>query len=96
MPYYQQIWQYLEGDPSTAAWLDGTANSTVAADPAYSAEKLGTPPAIDSMPRAYPNCLEYDNPSGQTEQRCSIDMIPYVNDFDAASSAVLAANCGNL
>jgi hypothetical protein len=96
--YYQQVWQWLGADSSTAGWLNGTASPTVdgqavTVDPAYSAQKLGTPPAIDSMPRSYPGCLDLGiSSTGKPEKRCSIDMLPYVPDFDAASADVLSAN----
>jgi hypothetical protein len=92
--YYQQVWQWLQADPSTAAWLNGTANPAdkVTIDPSYSSQKLGTPPAIDSMPRSYP-CQSIQPPGVPTSQtRCSTDVAPYVIDFDAASAAVLSAN----
>ena len=90
--YYQQVWQWLQGNPSTAAWLSGTANSAVTIDPAYSAQKLGTPPGIDSMPRSYPSCMDLGASAGKEEKRCSIDMLPYVATFDAASADVLSGN----
>lgn len=90
--YYQQIWQWLQGDPTTSKWLDGVKNSAVTIDPSYKSQKLGTPPAIDSMPRSY-QC-EQVTPLGQTksEKRCSTDVNPYVMNFDSASAEVLAGN----
>ena len=59
----QQIWQWIQADPGADAWLDkGTADlptfDTTDADPDYTALQLGTPPAIDSFPRAYSTCLD--------------------------------------
>ena len=89
----QQVWQWMEGDPATAGWLDGKVKSNVTIDPQYEAEQLGTPPAIDSMPRSYTPCLDLGTASnGLEETRCSTDELPYVTDFNTASADVLAAN----
>jgi hypothetical protein len=90
--YYQQIWQWLQGDKTTSQWLDGVSKSAVTVDPVYESQKLGTPPAIDSLPRSAP-CATFvvGDPPGP-EQKCSTDVNPYVNDFDVASADVLAGN----
>jgi hypothetical protein len=93
--YYQQIWQWLEADSTTSSWLDGVSNSSnsaVTIDPSYESQQLGTPPAIDSMPRSYPcSSLTFQPSPGQpiTQSLCSTDINPYVADFDAASADVL-------
>jgi hypothetical protein len=92
----QQIWQWIQADPAADAWLDkGTtdAANTVAADPDYEALKLGTPPAIDSFPRAYTGVLDLGlSASGTEELRHSLDLLPYVNNYDAAASSILTAD----
>jgi hypothetical protein len=99
----QQIWQWIEADPATTAWLDsGTTDATnmVAADPAYTAinPQLGNPGATDSFPRAYSGCLDLGQyqpppPSAPKEElKCSLDLLPYVNDYDQAASSVLTAD----
>jgi hypothetical protein len=92
----QQIWQWIQADPAATAWLDhGTtdAANTVAADPDYTALKLGTPPAIDSFPRAYSGILDLGKSStGKPETRRSLDLLPYVISYDSAASSVLTAN----
>ncbi len=91
--YYQQIWQLIQADPASSGWLDGASDPAITIDPAYKSQRLGKAPAIDSMPRSYPTCLDLGtSPSGEEERRCSIDMLPYVDSFDAASAAVLAGN----
>jgi hypothetical protein len=91
--YNQDIWQWMQGDPATSGWLDGTAKSSVTIDPQYESQKLGAPPAIDNMPRAYTPCLNLGTAgNGSEEIRCSTDELPYVTDFDTASADVLAAN----
>jgi hypothetical protein len=89
--YYQQIWQWLQGDSTTDGWLNGTSKTAVTIDPSYKSEHLGKAPAIDSMPRSYP-CEEITPPGTTGESRCSTDMLPYVTNFDAASADVLAGN----
>ncbi len=94
----QQIWQWIQTDPAATAWLDnGTtdAANTVTADPDYASlnPNLGTPPGIDSFPRAYAGVLDLGpSPSGEEELRHSLDLLPYVASYDAAASSVLTAD----
>jgi hypothetical protein len=96
----QQIWQWIQGDSAASAWLNqGTSSATnhETADPDYTALKLGTPPAIDSFPRAYTGKLDLgpSDPSvGPVKEmtKDSIDLLPYVNNYDEAASNVLTAN----
>jgi len=92
----QQVWQWIQADPAASAWLDNgttTAANTVAADPAYTALKLGTAPASDSFPRAYSGQLNLGkSSSGKDETRASLDLLPYVNSYDQAAADVLTAN----
>ena len=94
----QQIWQWMQADTSAGAWLNhGTtdAANTVTADPDYKKLKLGTPPAIDSFPRAYAGKLDLGKSSAQPpkeELRRSLDLLPYVISYDSAASEVLTAN----
>jgi hypothetical protein len=93
----QQIWQWIRADPAASAWLDsGTlaSTNTVAADPDYEKLKLGRAPASDSFPRAYAACLNLGTDPGpppKEEKRCSLDLLPYVNDYDSAAAAILTA-----
>ena len=92
----QQIWQWIQADSAASAWLNnGTTDATnsVTADPDYTALQLGTPPAIDSLPRAYTGILDLGKSgSGKEETRSSLDLIPYINNYDQAASKVLTAN----
>jgi hypothetical protein len=92
----QQIWQWVQADAAASAWLDhGTtdAANTVTADPNYTTLKLGTPPAIDSFPRAYTGVLDLGpSSSGKEETRGSLDLLPYVISYDSAASSVLVAD----
>jgi hypothetical protein len=92
----QQIWQWVQADSAASAWLNqGTTDATNSstANPDYTALKLGTAPAIDSFPRAYNGVLDLGkSSSGKEETRHSLDLLPYVNSYDAAASSVLTAN----
>jgi hypothetical protein len=94
----QQIWQWIQADPATAAWLDsGTADAanSVTADPDYEKLGLGKPPAIDSFPRAYAACLDlgtFAGPPPKDVKRCSLDLLPYTDNYDSAASSVVVAN----
>lgn len=66
-------------------------------DPAYQALKLGQAPAIDSFPRAYSACLDLgtlpqNDGTTKDEKKCSLDLLPYTDNYDSAASAVLTAN----
>jgi hypothetical protein len=96
----QQIWQFIQADSAASAWLDkGTPDlptfDTTDADPDYTALKLGTPPAIDSFPRAYSACLNAGQDTSVSPPkpitRCSLDLLPYVNDYDQAAANILSA-----
>jgi hypothetical protein len=94
----QQIWQWVQSSSAATAWLGGTPDASdgnMQVDPDYQSLNLGTPPAIDSFPRAYSTCLDL----GQTtttppkeEQKCSLDLLPYTDNYDSAAAAVLGAN----
>jgi hypothetical protein len=95
----QQIWEWIQADPGAVAWLnqgtpDITNFDTVTADPDYTALQLGTPPAIDSFPRAYSTCLEAGVDETVTPpkeiSRCSLDLLPYVANYDTAAANILS------
>jgi hypothetical protein len=96
----QQVWQWVQTDPATAAWLDTASKATdpVQADPDYVKLALGKAPAQDSFPRAYSGvfdggiCGPPDCPTAKEEKLVSIDMLPYASDIGTAASLVLAAN----
>jgi hypothetical protein len=101
----QQYWQWIQTDPATSAWLDGTksASETATADPSYTSLDLGKTPAIDSFPRAYTGkldlgpcplviCTEEDPTNPIDEILNTTDLLPEYANYDSASSAVLAAN----
>lgn len=103
----QQIWQWIQADQGASAWLNsGTPDpanfDTTDADPYYTCTQsgepgcslnLGTAPAIDSFPRAYSPCLAagIDPATGKEISRCSLDLLPYVGDFDQSAANILTA-----
>jgi hypothetical protein len=96
----QQIWQWIQADPAASAWLDGTPDPAgqITIDPDFQALGLGKAPAIDSFPRAYAPCLNAGlshpvDPGAKPkpETLCSLDLLPYVNDYVSAASQVLQA-----
>jgi hypothetical protein len=94
----QQIWHWLQADPATVSWLNGTPDKTgnVVADPDYTKFKLGTAPNQDSYPRDYTTCLDVKEPKDNGNlvevKKCSLDLLPYTDTFDSAAASVLAAN----
>ena len=96
----QRVWQYIQSDSATAAWLDaGPADSSdpVGADnPDYTALNLGASPAPDSYPVAYTGAITCSQVGGATcgttpdAKLNSIDMIPVQSNFDQAASTVVS------
>jgi hypothetical protein len=90
----QQIWQWIDADPAARTWLSGTADENgMRVNPAYQTLKLGSS-AIDSYPRADSTCADLgQSPDGRKEEvRCTLDLIPYVENLDSAGAAVASAN----
>jgi hypothetical protein len=94
----QQIWQWIQASSAATSWLGGTPDASdknMAIDPAYQAVNLGKAPAIDSFPRAYSTCLDLGKSSNtppKEEMKCSLDLLPYTDNYDSASAALLSAN----
>lgn len=94
----QQVWQWIQADSTASGWLAGTKDATdnnMVVNPDYQALKVGTPPALDSYPRAYSKCLDLGKSSDTPPKemtRCTLDLIPYTDNFDSAGNAVLTAN----
>jgi hypothetical protein len=93
----QQVWHWIQADPAAVGWLDnGTkdAANSVTADPDYEKLKLGRAPAMDSFPRAYAACLDLGLSTGKVpkeEKKCTLDLLPYTDNYDKAASTTLAA-----
>lgn len=90
----QQLWEWIQADPAASTWLDGTAADGVTPDPDYTTLNLGKAPAIDSFPRAYTGCLDLGTDPGpppKEETKCSLDLLPYVNNYQSAAGTILGA-----
>ena len=102
----QQVWQWVQSDPATSAWLDSASSAKsnpVLTDPSYVALHLGKAPAPDSYPRAYSGVLNLGQcgpaqgcPEKKDEILNTIDLLPYAPDADTAAATVLAANDSSL
>jgi len=105
----QQIWQWIQASLDATAWLGGTPDASdgnMVIDPDFKALNLGTPPAIDSLPRAYTGVFDICEPSNtapasssltcpagsQVETKRSLDLLPYTDNYDSAAAAVLSGN----
>jgi hypothetical protein len=92
----QSVWQWIQSDKATDTWLDSTTDAAdkVAIDPDYEALQLGKTPAADSFPRAYSGCLDLGLSAGSApkeEKKCSLDLLPYANNYESAAQSVLTA-----
>jgi hypothetical protein len=90
----QQVWQWIQADTAASSWLNGKPADGVTPDPDYTKLKLGSGPAIDSFPRAYTGCLDLGTDPGpppKEETKCSLDLLPYVNNYESAAATVLDA-----
>ncbi len=98
----QQVWQWVDANSATAAWLDGTATDKqygIVADPDYVSSKpqLGKFPS-PTFPRDYAGVLDHTTdpkiPSTATAKGSGL-LLPEVDSFDlSASDVLLASNPG--
>ncbi len=90
----QQVWQWIQGDAAARAWLAGQPDENgMVVNPNYQKLKLNQPPAVDSFPRADPTCFNTYPQLGERDPgRCTIDLLPYVENFDDGASRVRAGN----
>ena len=94
----QQVWNWIQSSSAATTWLGGTPDQNalnMVVDPDYSSLKLGTTATNDSFPRAYSGCLDLGLSTGSApkeETRCSLDLLPYTDNYDSAAAAVLAAS----
>jgi hypothetical protein len=89
----QQVWAWVRADPVARQWLGGMPDENgMVVNPHYQALGLDKAP-LDSFPRADPTC--FDTGHGTADRpsvRCSLDLLPYLNNYDDAGSHVRAAN----
>ena len=89
-----QVWAWIRSDPAARAWLGGTPDGNgMLVNPNYQNLKLDQTSAVDSFPRADPTCLNTYPQLGERDPgRCTIDLLPYVENFDDGTSRVRAGN----
>ncbi|HUN34049.1 MAG TPA: hypothetical protein VMU95_18770 [Trebonia sp.] len=93
----QQVWQWIDGNPTADSWLDGTPDKSdpVTADPQYVKAKLGKGIADDTFPRLYTGELNlgFDDDSNppKAEVLGSTDLLPYTLNYDTGASTVVTA-----
>jgi hypothetical protein len=98
----QRVWQWIQSDPKTRSWLDGTPDPSdpVTADPSYVKAKLGESPASDSFPQLYPGYVtcggiskyHYLNCGSKADAKLNSQyLLPVADGFDDAASTVLSA-----
>ena len=90
----QQVWAWIQSDATARAWLGGQPDEHgMVVNPNYKNLKLDRAPASDSYPRADPTCANTGKLGEPASGRCTIDYLPYVENFDDGASRVrLASN----
>jgi hypothetical protein len=89
----QQVWAWIQADPAARAWLAGAPDeNAMVVNPNYSALALHQAPAIDSYPRADPTCFNTGAEGERDPGRCTLNLLPYVENFDDAATRIRAAN----
>jgi hypothetical protein len=89
----QQVWAWIQSDPGARAWLSGTRDENgVLVNPFYKKLSLGKLPAKDSFPRADETVLLTRPPGEYDPGRATLNVLPYINNFDDAAIHVRAAN----
>ncbi|MGI5247379.1 hypothetical protein [Dactylosporangium sp. CA-139066] len=87
----RQVWAWILTDESARAWLTGTADENgMVVNPAYKDLNLAGAGPIDSFPRVN-QC--YRTPQSEEPERgkCTLDQIPYMENFDESASRVRGA-----
>jgi hypothetical protein len=90
----QQVWQWILADSAAKKWLQGTPDENgMVVNPEYQALKVGNA-AIDSYPRADSSCLDLGLLGSPPKQaiKCSLNLLPYISNFDDAAIHVRAGN----
>jgi hypothetical protein len=96
----QQVWQWVQSDPATVAWLDksSAAADAVQSDPDYVSlsPQLGKTPAQDSFPRAYSGSLDLGAwcavpgcTAPKERKLLTANILPYAPDIGTAAAWVL-------
>jgi hypothetical protein len=85
----QQVWAWIQSDPTARAWLSGKADENgMQVNPYFKNLNLDRPPAIDSYPRNGDDCYNTGKPGELAKGRCALQMWPYSTSLDDAASHV--------
>jgi hypothetical protein len=92
----QEVWQWVLNDPVAKAWLQGAPDQWgMVVNPAYAdpaAVDVAVQP-LDSFPRADQSCVDVGAGTPQRPSvRCSLDLLPYLNDYDDTAVHLRSAN----
>ncbi|MER7275101.1 hypothetical protein ABT369_11625 [Dactylosporangium sp. NPDC000244] len=87
----QQVWAWVLTDPAARAWLGGQRDENgMIVNELYQKLDLGSSP-LDSFPR--PNkCFNTGAPGEKIPDRCTLNLLPYMENYDDSASRVRAAN----
>ncbi|MFI5906747.1 hypothetical protein [Dactylosporangium sp. NPDC051541] len=85
-----QIWRWIRADQSARDWLGGRPDEYgMVVNPLYKALDLGIK-AMDSFPR--PNACFVTGPGEPDTGRCTLDLLPYMENYDEGAGRTRAAN----
>jgi hypothetical protein len=91
----QQVWAWINSDKAARDWLSGNPDENgMVINSNYNTNdlKLNQVP-IDSYPRADPTCFNTAPELGERDPgRCTLNLLPYVNDYADAATCIRAAN----
>ncbi len=93
----QQVWAWILADRAARTWLSGTQDENgMRVNPDYRPPNLqpdlAAAPAYDSFPRAYRTCFNTGAVGERDPGRCSLDLLPYMENFDDSTGHVRASN----
>jgi hypothetical protein len=90
----QQVWAWIDSDKAARDWLSGKPDENgMVINPHYNSKTLKlyqTP--IDSFPRADPTCFNTGDVGEREPGRCSLNLLPYVNDYTDAATRIRTGN----
>jgi hypothetical protein len=89
-----QVWAWILADPAARAWLSGEKdeNGMVINQNYLLLDPKLTDRAYDSYPRADPTCFNTGAVGERDPGRCSLDLLPYMRNFDDVATHIRAGN----
>ncbi|WP_433056645.1 hypothetical protein [Dactylosporangium sp. CS-033363] len=87
----QQVWAWILTDAAARAWLSGERDEYgMIINDEYKKLDLETEP-LDSFPRAN-TCFNTGRPEDKIPDRCTLDLLPYMENYDEVAFRIRAAN----